>query len=241
MRDASAPVLREFETWLSLFTGDEIGSHGWKAWFCVAEYERPDFERVADLLPNGGSFAFLGRDAEDQADTIRALDDAGQEVAFHSHRHHAYGDLSYEEASDAISTGMAAIEDASGVSPDGFFVPFLDLSDGAVDAIEDEGFDWVLGRTDRDPSGVDIMEPVIPFDTRLLEEHDPEEAMAILREDAREGGKPFLFHPPVVEYHDGWGEFTEWVEAVEPTTVADQLETGRPGVVLDCVRPVRIE
>lgn len=245
MREASAPVLREFETWLSLFTdGDLPPEHEWKAWFCVAEYERADFERVAGLLEGAGgagSFAFLGRDAEEHAPVIEALDAAGHEVVFHSHRHHAYGDRSYEDAYDAITTGMEAIEDATGVTPRGFFAPFLDLSGGTVDAVAEVGFDWVLGRTDREIEGVDVAEPVTPFDTRLLHPHGSAEAMRRLRDAAADGGAPFLFHPPVVEYYDGWDDFAGWVDAVEPVTVAEQFETGGTGVVLDCVRPVRVE
>ncbi|WP_254525835.1 polysaccharide deacetylase family protein [Natrinema caseinilyticum] len=245
MRDATPPVLREFETWLSLFTDGEFPDrHRWKAWFCVAEYELEDFERVSALLRENdatGSFAFLGRDAEEQADIIETLDDDGHEITFHSHRHHAYGDLSYESAHDAITTGVGAIEDATGITPNGFFVPFRRLSEGAVRAVEDAGFEWVLGRTEHDVESVELVEPVGPFDTRLLEDHSPEEATNRLREKADAGEAPFLFHPPVLEYHDGWSAFEEWIAAVEPVSVGDQLDRGGTGIVLDCVRPVRVE
>jgi peptidoglycan/xylan/chitin deacetylase (PgdA/CDA1 family) len=245
MKEADEPVLREFETWLSLFTDGEIpDKYRWRAWFCVAEYERSDFESLSETLRESdatGSFPFLGRDADEQAAIIESLDADGHEIAFHSHRHHAYGDLSYEAAHEAITTGMAAIEDATGISPDGFFVPFLGLSDGAVRAIEEVGFEWVLGRAKRDPDGVEIVDPVTPFDTRRLEEQSPGEAMAQLREAAEAGGAPFLFHPPVVEYYEGQTDFEDWISAVSPTTVADQFAGGGTGVVLDCIRPVRIE
>lgn len=245
MREASTPVVREFETWLSLFTDGALPeSDRWKAWFCVAEYELADFEAVASMLEDhgsAGSFAFLGRDAETQAESIETVDAAGHEVVFHSHRHHQYGDLSYDEAHDAITTGMGAIEDATGITPNGFFAPFLRLSNGTVRAIEEVGFDWVLGSTDQEAEGVTIHEPVMPFDTRLLEDHDPATAMEQLEADAAGGGAPFLFHPPVIEYYDGLDAFEGWIDAVEPVTVAEQLQTGGAGVVLDCVRPVRVE
>lgn len=245
MQPADDATLREFETWLSLLTDGELPErHKWKAWFCVAEYEQPDFEAVSAMLRENdasGSFVFLGRDAEEQAESMEMLDADGHEIAFHSHRHHTYADLSYDDAHDAITTGLAAIEDATGLSPDGFFAPFLDLSDGTVQVIEEVGFDWVLGRTDNEPDGIEITPPVIPFDTALLEDHSPSTMMAQLREKADAGESPFLFHPPVLEYEDGMDAFEEWVQAVEPVTVAEQLSSGGTGMVLDCVRPVRIE
>ncbi|MFB6069634.1 MAG: polysaccharide deacetylase family protein [Halanaeroarchaeum sp.] len=245
MRNATTEQLREFETWLSLFTDGPIPeTDEWKAWFCVAEYERADFDRIADLLGDAdarGSFAFLGRDAADHAPIMRALDEAGHEVVFHSNRHHAYGDLSYEEAHDAITIGLAAFEAEADVRPDGFFAPFLDLSEGTVRAIEDVGFDWVLGRADEGPAGVDLLEPVIPFDTRLLPEHPPDAVMDRLRDEAADGNEPFLFHPPVVEYYDGLDAFASWIADVSPVTVREQLEGDGPGVVLDGIRPVRVE
>jgi len=245
MRAADPEVLREFETWLSLLTeGDLPDRHKWKAWFCVAEYELGDFGGLSDFLLDhdaSGSFAFLGRDAETQADCIERVHDDGHEIVFHSHRHHQYADLAYEEAHDAITTGMAAIEDATGITPTGFFPPFLGLSDGAVRAVEEVGFDWVLGQADRDPDGVELIEPVIPFDVSLLEEQPPEEAMAQLRDDAARGRAPFLYHPPVIEYYEGTQYFEEWVSDVGPVSVGDQLRSGGAGIVLDCVRPVRVE
>ncbi|QFU81758.1 polysaccharide deacetylase family protein [Natronorubrum aibiense] len=245
MRPVDEEKLREFETWLSLLTdGDLPERHKWKAWFCVAEYEQPDFEDVSALLRDNdasGSFVFLGRDAEEQAEIMEMLAADGHEIAFHSHRHHAYDDLSYDDAYDAITTGLAAIEDATGLAPDGFFAPFLKLSDGTVQAIEEVGFEWVLGMTDNEPDVIEITPPVIPFDTELMEEHSPSETMETLRTEAEADSAPFLFHPPVIEYNDGMDAFEEWIRAVEPVTVAEQIESGGTGMVLDCVRPVRLE
>lgn len=245
MHEASPPVLREFETWLSLLTdGDLPERHRWKAWFCVAEYEFADFTRVSDLLrDNGatGSFAFLGRDAQEQAPIIEALADEGHEIVFHSHRHHEFSDLSYDDAYEAITTGMAAIEDATGITPTGFFAPFLGLSDGSVQAVREVGFDWVLGRSEQDPADVTITEPVIPFDVSLLEDRSPAETMAHLRDNAADGDGPFLFHPPVIEFYDGMDAFADWIDDIEPGSVADQLRGDGTGILLDCVRPVRVE
>lgn len=137
-------MLREFETWLSLFTDGELPErYRWKTWFCVAEYELEDFERISTLLRENDStdsFAFLDRDAEEQSDIIETLDADGHEITFHSDRYHAYTDLSYEQAHDAITMKTVAIEDATDITPKGFFVPFHRLNDGAIQAVEEVRF-----------------------------------------------------------------------------------------------------
>ncbi len=99
----------------------------------------------------------------------------------------------------------------------------------------------MLGKAESGLEGTELLEPVTPFDTRLLEENSPDEAMEQLRTDAAEGSAPFLFHPPVVEYHDGMDALETWIGEVGPTTVVEQVAGGGTGVVLDCSRPVCIE
>ncbi|MFA9427801.1 hypothetical protein [Natronorubrum sp. A-ect3] len=45
----------------------------------------------------------------------------------------------------------------------------------------------------------------------------------------------------VNEFEDGMDALEEWIQAVEPVTVAEQIASGGTGIVLDCVRPVRIK
>ena len=75
---------------------------------------------------------------------------------------------------------------------------------------------------------------------KLLEEHPPAEVTSRLRAKADAGETPFLFHPPVLEYYEGLQALEEWIRA-ESVSVAEQIEWGRTGIVLDCVRPVRVE
>lgn len=237
--------LKEFETWLSLLTDRTLPErHEWKAWFCVAEYEQSDFKKISSMLQENGSsasFAFLGRDAVEHAEIIQMLNDDGHEIAFHSHRHHTYADLSYEQAHEAITAGVSAIEDAAGITPNGFFVPFFELSEGSVQAIEDFGFDWILGSPDQAINGVESHEPAWPLDTKRFEEEDVLEVMTQFEREAKAGNGPFLFHPPVIEYRDGLDQFEEWIQAIEPVSMSQQLQSGGTGVVLDCVRPVRVD
>jgi len=237
--------LKEFETWLSLLTNRTLPKrHKWKAWFCVAEYEQSDFQNISSILQqydSTASFAFLGRDAEEHSDIMQMLLDDGHEIAFHSHRHHTYADLSYETAHDAITKGVSAIENETGITPQGFFVPFFELSDGSIQAIEDFGFDWLLASTDQELSNVETREPAWPLDTKRFEEDSVSEVMKQFTREARSGEGPFLFHPPVIEYRNGIANLERWIDSIQPVSMAEQLQSGGTGIVLDCIQPVRIE
>jgi peptidoglycan/xylan/chitin deacetylase (PgdA/CDA1 family) len=237
--------LAEFETWMSLLTDRSLPEQDkWKAWFCVAEYEQPDFQLISSMLHEHnatGSFAFLGRDVEAQAEIIKELHDDGHEIVFHSHRHHTYADLSYEEAHDAITTGLEAFESETSITPSGFFVPFFEMSDGALQAIEEFDFDWVLGKSNKQLSGISIQDPAWPLDTKRFETQTVEETMDEFREEAASEDGPFLFHPPVIEYHDGLDAFANWIRDVNPVVISDIENAGETGIILDCVRPVRVE
>ena len=243
---ASDAKTREFETFLSFAAAaDSEAALAVRAFHVLAEFRHADFMAVADGLDESGaaaSFAFLGRDVERQAETIESVDRAGHEVVLHGHRHVGFASLSYETAMDDLSTGMAAIEDATGITPRGFFAPFRSVSDGTLEAAAELGLEWVLGIADGPvPAGVDLVQSVYPHDTRLLEAGDtPEEAFASLTEAAADDGV-FLFHPNLLEYYDATAAFWDWVEAIGPVTVETHLADGGVGVVLDCLQPLRVE
>jgi peptidoglycan/xylan/chitin deacetylase (PgdA/CDA1 family) len=172
---------------------------------------------------------------------MQMLVDDGHEIAFHSHRHHTYADLSYETAYDAITTGVSAIENETGITPEGFFVPFFELSDGSIQAIEDFGFDWLLASTDQELSNVETREPAWPLDTKRFEEEPVSEVMEQFTREARSDEGPFLFHPPVIEYRNGIPSLEQWIDSIQPVSMTEQLQSGGTGIVLDCIQPVRVE
>lgn len=53
--------------------------------------------------------------------------------------------------------------------------------------------------------------------------------------------EPFLFHPLVIEFYEGLSAVEQWVADFDPMAVGGGLEGDRPGKLLDCVRPVRVE
>jgi peptidoglycan/xylan/chitin deacetylase (PgdA/CDA1 family) len=209
-------------------------------------FDHADFTGVLDTFEAAGataSVAFLGRDADRQAETLTAVEERGHEVVCHGHRHVEFGDLSYETAHDDLSRALEAFEDEAGVTPTGFFAPFKQTSVGTLEAAADLGFDWVLGGADESdvPDDIQLVDSVYPHDTRLLEGGTPPaETFEQLSEEAVDGST-FLFHPNMLEYYDAEAEFGAFVETVEPTAVGEQVAADAGvGVVLDCLRPLRI-
>ncbi|WP_332900234.1 polysaccharide deacetylase family protein [Haladaptatus sp. CMSO5] len=248
MDDISDMKRREVEAFLSFVAGAETErAVKARSYHILATYEQEDFERVSDLFTDVGAtagFAFLGRDVDDQAPSIEMVADRGHEVVLHGHRHVKFGGLSYETAHDDLSQGMAAIEDAASVTPTGFFAPFKAVSEGTLKAAAELDLGWVLGKPDEGatvPAEVELIDSVYPHDSRLLEGGtSPADTFEQLT-DAAADGETFLFHPNLLDYYDANDEFAEWIEGVGPVSVGEQVEDGGVGVVLDCLRPLRIE
>lgn len=216
-----------------------------RTYHVLREYDDEDFYRILDLFEEADAaagVAFLGRDAEERADVMAAVEDRGHEVVCHGHRHVKFEDLSYETAHDDLSAAVNAIEDASDVTPTGFFAPFKEISEGTLRAASDLGFDWVLGSADESavPADVHLVDSVYPHDTRLLEGGtSPADTFSRLG-DAAEPGATFLFHPNMLEYYDAVDEFESWIETTDPVPVTEQVTDDGIGVVLDCLSPMRI-
>jgi peptidoglycan/xylan/chitin deacetylase (PgdA/CDA1 family) len=209
-------------------------------------FDHADFIGALEVFEAAGataSVAFLGRDADRQAETLTAVGERGHEVVCHGHRHVKFGDLSYETAHDDLSRALDAFEAAADVTPSGFFAPFKATSVATLEAAADLGFDWVLGvAAESDvPDGIRLVDSVYPHDTRLLEGGTPPEETFEQLADEAVDGSTFLFHPNMLEYYDAEAEFAAFVEAVGPTAVGEQVAAGEGvGVVLDCLRPLRI-
>lgn len=98
-----------------------------RSYHVLGEYTAADFETTSQMFTDAGgsaSFAFLGRDVNDQQSIIETVDDAGHEVVLHGHRHVSFGDLDYDTAYSDLSKGLSSIEDETGIRPQGFFAPF---------------------------------------------------------------------------------------------------------------------
>ena len=237
---------RETETYLRVVAerGPDADVAGF-AFHNLGVYDEADFATLSDVLAGadaGASFAFLGRDADEQAEIVEAIDADGHDVVLHGHRHVACGDLPRSVARENVEGGLAAIEAASGVSPSGFFAPLQTMNAGTLGALDDAGFEWAVGHADvavpRDLTVVEV-EPLVDFEL-LTDDIDPEEAFAALTARAEEGGV-FLMHPNVIEFYDATPAFEAWIDEHRPKPVSEWIEEGGVGLLVDAVRPLRIE
>lgn len=208
-------------------------------------YDAADFETLTDVLAGadaGASFAFLGRDADEQAGIVESIDAAGHDVVLHGHRHVACSNLPHSLARKNVDGGLAAIEAASGVSPVGFFAPLQSMNAETVDVLSAAGLGWAVGRTDAAvPDGLTVVEPEPLVDLELLMGGtDPDDAFERLSERAETGGV-FLMHPNLIEYFDATRAFEAWIDEHRPRPVSEWIEEGGVGLLVDAVRPLRIE
>lgn len=246
MDDVSELRRREVETYFGVIArgGSERRLRA-RSFHNLGEWEHEDYEWLSDTLLDAdatSSFSFLGRDAEQYADTIGALDDAGHEIVLHGHRHVACADIGYDLAHENLSRGLAAIEDAAGVTPRGFIAPGQEVNAATLRVLDELDVEWVLGRTDAAvPPGLDFLEPAHPYDLIILNEGaDPTETFERIR-DQTESGAALLFHPNMLEYYDALDEFEDWIGEATPVSVGTCIEEGGVGLINDAMRPLRIE
>lgn len=248
MKPADNEQLLELMTWMGTLPGvEDQDVVRVRSWFCVAEYTDSDYREMSSFLLDHDAtagFAFCARDVDRYGGTMRELAADGHEIVFHGNRHTMFADLSYKTARDYLSTGLEAIETAAGVRPTGFFVPWMDCTQGTLDASAELDIEWMYANPEDGadiPDSISIVEPVMPPDSVRLEQGaDPQAMMAEFAADATDGSS-FLFHPPFLQYYDATDEFEAWVENVSPVSVAHQLNDGGVGLVLDSIQPLRLE
>lgn len=105
-----------------------------------AIYDRavPRFLELFDDLGIAATFFVIGRNLErpENRDSIRALHDAGHEIANHSYSH--FYDLSRRDGEtmrEEVARGIDAIADTTGESPRGFRAPGYTMSEGLFEAL----------------------------------------------------------------------------------------------------------
>ena len=237
---------RETETYLRVVAerGPDADVAGF-AFHNLGVYDEADFATLSDVLVGadaGASFAFLGRDADEQAGIVESVRADGHDVVLHGQRHVACHDLPRSLARENVDRGLAAIEATSGVTPSGFFAPLQTMNAETLEALADAGFEWAAGHADvAVPDGLELVEiePLVDFEL-LTGGTDPDEAFDALTERAETGGV-FLMHPNVIEFYDATPAFEAWIDEHRPKPVNRWIEEGGVGLLVDAVRPLRIE
>lgn len=236
--------MRELEAFLSFVaTAESDRAIKARSFHALRLFSEDDFRRTASILREAeatAGFAFLGRDIEEHRTSLEYLHGEGHEIVLHGDRHVRFDSISQATAHQDLSRGINAIEDATGITPAGFFAPFSRVNEDTLQAVKELGLDWVMGRTDaRIPAGVSLVESVYPHDTRLLEGGmSPNNTFEELHQAAAPD-RTFLFHPNMLEYYQAIDEFDDWVQEVTPVTIRDHLDGEGPGIVLDCLQPIK--
>jgi peptidoglycan/xylan/chitin deacetylase (PgdA/CDA1 family) len=246
MDDVSALRRREVETYFGVIArgGPERRIRA-RSFHVLGEFGAAEYDRLAGVLAEAdaaASVSLLGRDAERFAEPMAALADAGHELVCHGHRHVACADAGYDLAHENLARGLAAVEDATGVTPRGYVSPGQDVSGATLRAAADLGLDYVLGRTDAEvPAGIAFREPAHPYDLVYLNEGaDPAETFARVRGQT-EAGTTHLVHPNMLDYYDATEAFDAWVAETSPVAVGELVDgADGVGLLVDAMRPLRV-
>jgi peptidoglycan/xylan/chitin deacetylase (PgdA/CDA1 family) len=87
------------------------------------------------------TFFVEGLNAELYPDALRAIADAGHEVAFHGWQHERWSELSETEERESFERGVTAL-DGLGLRPVGFRPPGGELTDATLGLLREFGFEY---------------------------------------------------------------------------------------------------
>ncbi len=145
---------------------------------CVHRVER-NTDRLLEILDRHGApatFFVLGWVAERYPRLVRAISDAGHEVASHGYGHELVYRIGPEAFRADIARARALLEDLSGRAVVGYRAPCFSITDWAIDVLREEGHAW-------DSS----MVPAVAHDRYgRLSSFDGRQPIAALREDFHE-------------------------------------------------------
>lgn len=138
------------------------------------------------------TFFVEGASAKLYPDAVKALIEAGHEVAFHAMEHELWAKLSTEEEAQNFAAGRATYQ-AMGLNPQGFRPPGGQLLPTSYQALADNGFTYAspVGRMAKRDAATGVAS--IPFSWKAVDAYWFEEAMAPVREHK---GDPAHVQPP---------------------------------------------
>jgi peptidoglycan/xylan/chitin deacetylase (PgdA/CDA1 family) len=141
--DAESPILWEHPRsadWLDVMTHQAYGP-------------RTGGPRILRLLERAGikgTFFIPGYSAERWPETVRAIRDAGHEIAHHGFLHEGSRDASSGEEERRLVRGLEALDTVAGVRPTGYRAPNWELSSAMPAILARHGFRYDSGLMDSD-------------------------------------------------------------------------------------------
>lgn len=162
------------------------------AWDQMESRVARNVARLLDILARSGTratFFVLGWVGERHPDVVRAIADAGHEVASHGYDHRRVTDQTPEEFRDSLRRSKRLLEDITGAPVLGFRAPSFSIVPGrewALDLLIEEGYEY-------DSSLFPIRRPGYGYPTGKREPHRIERA-----------GGSLLEFPPATVRRFGW-------------------------------------
>lgn len=125
-----------------------VAAHGEADWYWRSQ-ARYDLDagltRLLDLLADyeiKATFCWVGLAAEERPDAVRAVAEAGHEIATHGWDHRPYNRLSRAEQRDDLIRTREVLSDLTGKVPVGHKSPFWQCSSDTVPLLQELGFQW---------------------------------------------------------------------------------------------------
>ncbi|MCD2158050.1 polysaccharide deacetylase [Rhodococcus cerastii] len=115
------------------------------------------------------TFFVPGYTADRYPSVIRAIADAGHEIAHHSYLHEPMTTLTAGEEADMLDLGLRALADAAGVRPTGFRAPMWELNFRTPQLLADRGFLYDSSLMDTEHPYRLIADPGAPEPDTLIE------------------------------------------------------------------------
>ncbi len=100
----------------------------------------PRLLRLLDRYAISATFFVPGYSARRYPDTVRAIADAGHEIAHHGYLHEPLGGATESDERDYLDRGLAALEEVTGNRPVGYRAPMWELNYRSPALLAERGF-----------------------------------------------------------------------------------------------------
>jgi polysaccharide deacetylase family protein (PEP-CTERM system associated) len=128
---------------------EDWAQSSWDPDLALSDYCADNLRRILDLMGHfpgtDGTFFVLGKFAERHPDAVRAIRQAGHEVASHGYGHVEIFRLKRDEFADDLGRSTKVIGDCAGIRPVGYRAPDFSIvgeSLWALDVLTEQGYEF---------------------------------------------------------------------------------------------------